>query len=258
MTETQHDEITQRVIDKMESEKLDKQYQVGEFHPTINNIVVPDMSSAFDDVSAKVSKVLSDNRYSNEHKRTAFSEARDNALAQIEDDYQTFSQRLEDTIAKLEPIVNYLPSVPSEDAAKLSYTKDALVSRWQTQDVSEMLSHWRLAIQNGDKMTARVYQDFAHAVMLDKYDPQQRVNGLKLPKPTSHPAYASLADETRHMLMSDKQRKQSAKLDATRKTLMSLKMAHSKAKAELTGATVNRQGEIVSGIRNDMMRRARW
>ncbi|MEL6306982.1 MAG: hypothetical protein AAFQ52_02515 [Chloroflexota bacterium] len=254
MTEqTDNNGFSQDFLDKRADEMLSKDYENETFYHTVNGLVLDSMNNSFDGIQTSIGNVLADERYSHTHRQQLFDNTVAKNLAKLEKDYAHYSQKLEADIAKLTPLVQYEAPVSETAAPQMIYMKDSLVPRWQTMSLHDMRQQWQTAIESGDKMTARIYRDFANPVMVGKTPTPRGVER------TSDPIYEQLAEKTRVLLMTEKQQMQAAKLTAAKATLMRVKMAYSGNKAKLTGATYNRRtGEIKDGARNRIMNQFSW
>ena len=204
---------------------------------------ISSMDNALDILQDATHKVITTERYTDEHKSEVFTEAKQTIINRVEDAYTRDIEVLEADITHLEGIVNYDPSIQDADAPKMLYTKDALQARWQSMSNADMASHWKNAIAHGDKMTARIYRDFAQSAMINKL-PVSPVTNMR---PLSDGNYDQLAKDTQAILHTDEQTQSTLQLDYARKMRLNLITSHNRAMRDLQGASYSSDGAIVSG-----------
>jgi hypothetical protein len=196
--------------------------------------------------------IVSDARYSQQYKSEQVSELFKNALDTVETRYQDSIVDIEAKIKALEAAVNHAPILADEiDIAKLTYTRDVLQTRWQNMTLTEITADWTAAIERGDKITVKVYQDFAEAAMVAK---NPTVNGMKSPH---SPYYERLAEKSRDLLSTPEQKKAVKDLAYWKQTLLKVHMAHGGATIRLKNSRVGANNALTDGVRDAYMQRLR-
>lgn len=220
---------------------------------------------------AKSEKLALDTRYSKEYKHEQFQKNIHEALEWITTNAAATEESLNRAIARYTPLaaVQIAPSL--EEAAALSYTKDVVMNQWQawakanhkvatiganggldafgkvsnptvllgTKYPQEIAQAWRSAIAAGDKITARVYRDFAESFL-------RQAKGLEPdePLPANLAFVSELQEKSLDMLRTDEQKQAAKRLRQANYDLSQLKTTVIGAQFRLGNARLGTDGKI--------------
>jgi hypothetical protein len=217
----------------------------------------------------KSEQIAQDTRFSDVHKATEHQRFITEALQWIDQHAKSTEENLNKTIARYEPLaaVQIAPSI--DEAAALSYTKDVVLKQWETWAKSnhkaatisgvrdefgntnrpgiflgvrypqEMAKAWQDAINKGDKITARVYRDFAENFL-------RTAQGLEPDEPLigALEFIPELQEKTLDMLRNDEQKQAAQKVRQARFELKELKRAVIGHRHRLENARLSDKGKV--------------
>jgi hypothetical protein len=135
----------------------------------------------------------------------------------------------------------------ADQAAQLIYTRDALAARWHTMTADQMYQDWQAALDAGDKITAKVYGDFAEPAL-------RATLGVREDVPLTR--IADLATKTEDLLASAEQKKALAEQATVAATIAAVQRIVSGRVARLEQARIV-NGQLVDGAEADQAQNLR-
>ena len=125
---------------------------------------------ASDTVMTDVQKLADSEKYSIEYKQQTIQETLSGGLESLDIIVQEVEERLNKRINDLRMLGNFRTSPLPEEVASIEYMRNLLRDEWERQPTHlvnppAILQRWELAIQSGDRVTARVLKDYAAPVI---------------------------------------------------------------------------------------------
>ncbi len=194
----------------------------------------------YDEAMKQAEAVLQDERLAAAYKGEQVREIVEAAAKEIRDRGASTVERLTKELAELQGKTRLSAAPSKEEAAVLLYTRDALLARWASMDAPAMAKDWEAALAAGDKITAKVYADFAPSVINQRLGIKPSLaSGLAGP-------FGELGAKTEDALLTADQKKARAEIKKIEATLTRAKMAMSGRAARLEQARIM-NGKLVDG-----------